>query len=103
MNRKLKKTEMSYLSNVNKNDSNFQPRLEYFSFPLFINVFCLAKQISEKRTYPSTERRDKILEVAMVTDEITSLAYPEYNDTATVMLIIGNIVSTHFPFWMAFF
>ena len=103
MNRKLKKTEMSYLCNVNKNDSNFQPRLEYFSFPLFINVFCLAKQISEKRTNRSTERRDKILEVAMVTDEITSLAYPEYNDTATVMLIIGNIVSTHFPFWIAFF
>ena len=94
---------MSYLSNVNKDDNNFQPRLEYFSFLLFINVFCLAKQISEKRAYQSTEKRDKILEAAMVTDEITSLAYPEYNDTATVMLIIGNIVSTHFPFWIAFF
>lgn len=92
---------MSYLSSVNKDDSNFQPRLEFF-FHLFINVFCLAKQISEKRTYQSTERRDKILEAAMVTDEITSLAYPEYNDTATVMLIIGNIVSAHFPFWIAF-
>lgn len=39
------------------------------------------------------EAPQKILEVALMTDEVTSERYPEYKNISTFMLILGNIVS----------
>lgn len=39
------------------------------------------------------EPPQKILEVALMTDEVTSKRYSEYMNISTFMLILGNIVS----------
>lgn len=64
------------------------------SLSMYLTFFLAKRDIANRKRRSSGSQR-KILEVALVTDEITSQRYPEYKDISTVMLILGNIVSKY--------